>query len=94
MVLANRGYDSDPLVAELARRGVQAAIPPKRKRRHPCAYDTRCYAPCRRVERLINRRKQFRRIATRYEKLDVHFLAFIHLAASVLYSGSETVNTS
>ncbi len=84
-LIADRGYDSDPLVADLARRGTQAVIPPRRKRRYPRAYDPLRYAQRHPVERLFSRLKQFRRLATRYDKLDAHFLAFIHLAATVLW---------
>ena len=84
-LIADRGYDSDPLVAALAARGTQAVIPPRRKRRHPRAYEPARYAQRHPVERLFSRLKQFRRVATRYDKLDKHFLAFIQLAATVLW---------
>lgn len=80
-LIADRGYDSDPLVASLTTRGTQAVIQPRRKRRYPRAYDAARYA----IERLFSRLKQFRRVATRYNKLDAHFLVFIHLAATVLW---------
>lgn len=70
---------------ELTRRGIQAVIPPRRKRRHPRSYDAARYAQRHTIERLINRLKQFRRLATRYDKLDLYFLAFVHLAATVLW---------
>jgi transposase len=84
-LIADRGYDADPLVAVLAARGTQAVIPPRRKRRHPRAYDANRYAQRHPVERLFSRLKQFRRVATRYDKLDAHFLAFVLLAATVLW---------
>ena len=84
-LIADRGYDSDPLVAALAARGTHAVVPPRRKRRHPRAYDPARYAQRHPAERLFSRLKQFRRVATRYDKLDRHFLAFIHLAATVLW---------
>ena len=84
-LVADRGYDADPLVAALAARGTRAVIPPRRKRRHPREYDAARYAQRHHIERLFSRLKQFRRIATRYDKLDAHFLAFIHLAATVLW---------
>ncbi len=84
-LIADRGYDSDPLVAALAARGTVAVIPPRRKRHQPRAYDPTRYAQRHPVERLFCRLKQFRRVATRYDKLDAHFLAFIHLAATVLW---------
>ncbi|TPG66336.1 transposase, partial [Hymenobacter nivis] len=83
-LIADRGYDSDPLVAALAARGTCAVIPPRRKRLFPRAYDAVRYAQRHPIERLFSRLKQFRRVATRYDKLDAHFLAFIHLAATVL----------
>ncbi|QIL77859.1 IS5 family transposase [Hymenobacter sp. HDW8] len=67
------GYDADPLVAALAARGTCAVIPPRRKRRYPRAYDAARYAQRHPIERLFSRLKQFRRVATRYDKLDAHF---------------------
>jgi transposase len=84
-LIADRGYDSDPLVAALAARGTVSVIPPRRKRRHPRAYDPARYAQRHPIERLFCRLKQFRRVVTRYDKLDRHFPAFIHLAATVLW---------
>lgn len=84
-LIADRGYDSNPLVATLAARGTCAVIPPRRKRRHPRPYDAQRYAQRHPVERLFSRLKQFRRVATRYDKLATHFLAFVQLAATVLW---------
>lgn len=84
-LIADRGDDSDPLVAALAARGTHAVIPPRRKRHRPRAYDANRYAQRHPVERLFSRLQQFRRVATRYDKPDAHFLAFIHLAATVLW---------
>lgn len=84
-LIADRGYDSDPFVAVLAARGTHAVIPPRRKRRHPRAYDVARYAQRHPVERLFSRLKQFCRVATRYDKLEAHFLAFSQLAATVLW---------
>ena len=55
-------------------------MPPKRNRRAPWRYDRLLYRGRNEVERLFRRLKRFRRIATRYDKLDAVFLAFIHLA--------------
>jgi transposase len=48
-------------------------------------FDREVYAERNRVERLINRLKQFRRVATRYEKLAVNYLAILTLAATLLW---------
>jgi len=84
-VVADRGYDSDAFVAALTARGTCAVIPPRRKRRQMRAYDAHRYAQRHPVERLFSRLKQFRRVTTRYDKLDTHYLAFVHLAATILW---------
>jgi transposase len=68
-VVANRAYDSDPLVAARATRGIGAVLPPRRNRRHPRPYQAARYAQRQAIERLFSRLKHFRRLATRYEKL-------------------------
>ena len=80
----DKGYDSDQIRYNLQAREVLPVIPPKRNRKKPIAYDTDQYQLREKVERFFNKLKQFRRIATRYEKLRQTFLAFIHLVASWL----------
>jgi transposase len=60
-------------------------IPPKTNRKVPIACDFRAYKDRNRVERMFNRLKQFRRIATRYDKTAVSFLNFLALAAAKLW---------
>ncbi|MBG8555022.1 transposase [Hymenobacter sp. BT594] len=67
--MADRGYDSDPLVAALATHRTCTLITPRRKRLHPRAYDAVRYAQRHPVEQLTSRLKQFRRVATRYDGL-------------------------
>ena len=87
MLLADRAYDSDA-IRELAReRGAWANIPPKRNRRNPICFSPHLYRDRNHVERFFNRIKHCRRIATRYDKLAVNFLAFIKLAAIRLWLG-------
>jgi hypothetical protein len=66
-LITDRGYDSDP-----------PAVPRPSFRPGASAYNAARYAQRHPVERLFSRLKQFRRVATRYEKLDAHFLTFIH----------------
>jgi transposase len=80
-VIANKGYDSDPLVRRIQTRGAEAVIPPKRNRTEPRDYDEHWYKARNLVERFINRIKQFRRVATRYDKTVRNFLAFIQVAS-------------
>src|SRR5690242_8639963 len=71
-VCADRAYDTDALRAELATAPApkEAVIPPRANRRVPFAYDRARYRQRNRVERLVGRLKQFRAVATRYDKLD------------------------
>jgi transposase len=71
-VCADRAYDTDALRAELAAAPTpkQAVIPPRANRRVQYAYDPERYRQRNRIERLVGRLKQFRAVATRYDKLD------------------------
>jgi transposase len=81
-VVADKSYDSDAIREGLTGRDVAAAIPGRSNRSVPVEYDADLYRERNKVERLIGKLKQFRRVATRYEKLDITFLAMLHLAAA------------
>ena len=76
LMLADKGYDSDDVRAALLMKGIVPVIPPKSNRRDPIACDFRAYKDRNRVERMFNRIKQFRRIATRYDKTAISYMAF------------------
>lgn len=78
----DKAYASDHIRARLEEEGVEAVIPPKANRTKTIAYDAEQYKLREKVERFFGRLKQFRRIATRYDKLSRTFLAFIHLVAA------------
>lgn len=78
----DKGYDSDSIRAYLAAHDIVPVIPPKRNRTAALDYDADLYKLREKVERFFNHLKQFRRIATRYDKLGHTFLAFIHLVAA------------
>jgi transposase len=80
-VVLDKGYDSDHIRQQVQDRELTPVIPPKRNRKAPISYDAEHYQLREKVERFFNQLKQFRRIATRYEKLRQTFLAFIHLVA-------------
>jgi transposase len=84
-VIGDMGYDADWLRQELLLRGVLPVIPPNPVRQEPIPLDRALYRLRNRVERLVNRLKQFRAVATRYDKTAESFLAFVHLAASRLW---------
>ena len=69
------------MVDEIEAKGAQAVIPPKKNRLEQRDYDSDLYKERNLVERFMNRIKQFRRVATRYEKTARNFLAFVQLAA-------------
>ena len=80
-VIADKGYDGDDFVATIEARGAEAGIPPKKNRIFKREYDKHTYKERNLAERFINRIKQFRRVATRYEKTARNFLGFVHVAA-------------
>jgi transposase len=79
--IMDRGYDSNRIRERLLAQDIVPVIPPKSHRTELLDYDKGLYKLREKVERCFNSLKQFRRIATRYEKLSQTFLAFIHLVA-------------
>jgi transposase len=77
----DKGYDSDTIREKLEAQHIHPVIPTRKNRKGQREYNQDIYKLRNKVERLINRIKQFRRIATRYEKLATTFLAFIHMVA-------------
>ena len=65
-MLADKGYDGDDVRSALLMRNILPVIPPKANRREPISCDFKAYKDRNRIERMFNRLKQFRRIATRY----------------------------
>jgi transposase len=80
-VIGDRSYDSDDNVARVRRIRARVVIPPLRCRTHQRRYSRRLYKGRNVVERFWSKVKQCRRVATRYDKLDTSYLAFVHLAA-------------
>ncbi|GAB0056883.1 IS5 family transposase ISNGR9 [Candidatus Magnetaquicoccaceae bacterium FCR-1] len=77
LVIADKGYDANHFVETIEARGAEPVIPPRSNRLTPREYDKYWYKDRNLVERFFNRIKQFRRVATRYEKLDKCFGAMI-----------------
>jgi transposase len=84
-VVADKGYDSDELVTFIRQKRAKAVIPPRRNRLHRRRYDRAAYRDRNRIERFFCRLKQFRRIATRYDKLVERYASFVALSASVVW---------
>lgn len=83
-VIADRGYDSKALVEEVRRRGAEAVIPTQRTRKQQREVDPHLYRERNLGERFWSKAKQFRRVATRYEKKAANYLAFVKVAAMVV----------
>jgi transposase len=84
-VLADKAYDNNDLRQTIAEMKAKAVIPSTRSRKIPIPHDEAVYKDRNRIERCFNKLKHFRRFATRYDRRTVHFLAFIHLAAIMLW---------
>lgn len=84
-LIADRGYDTNAIRALLAARGAEAVIPSTTSRRAPIPYDRDAYRAPNLVERLWCRLKDWRRIATRYDKLADNYLAAALIAATILF---------
>jgi transposase len=80
----DKAYDSNAIRAKLDAKGITPVIPPKSNRLDILVYDKESYQQRNKVERLFNKIKQFRRVATRYEKLKANFLAFVIVALIVI----------
>jgi putative transposase len=84
-MLADKGYDADHLCDKIAETGTEVVVPPKRNRKVQRPYDTELYKERNRIERFFNKLKQFRRVATRYDKLLANFMGFVKLAAIAIW---------
>jgi len=84
-VIADRGYDTNEVRALIAEAGMQAVIPSRRSRKTPIPHDPTLYKARNRIERCFNKLKHFRRFATRFDRHDLHFLSFIHLASAMIW---------
>lgn len=83
--IADKGYDGNHLVDTVAATGATVVIPPRRNRKIQRSYDIELYKERNVIERFFNKLKQFRRVATRYDKLLVNFMGFVKLAAIAIW---------
>ncbi len=82
-VAMDKAYEGDETRALVEEMGAMPVVPPKENRKKPWDYDKGIYRRRNEVERLFGRLKRFRRIFTRYDKLDVVFASFVYLALIV-----------
>jgi transposase len=81
----DKGYDSDAVRRKIESKGAAPNIPPKTNRRWKNCFSPVLYRNRNAIERMFGRLKDFRRIATRYDRLAQNYLAAVCLAATVCY---------
>jgi transposase len=86
-VIADKGYESDKVLAFIRSQGAVAVIPPKSNRKSPWEHDRELYKQRNLIERAFNKLKHWRRIATRYDRRSLFFLSALHLAAAIIWGG-------
>ena len=84
-LIADRGYDSNAIRTAVQAQGAEVVIPSTRSRTTPLPYNRATYRACNLVERLWCRLKDWRRVATRYDKLARNYMAGVYLAAIITY---------
>ena len=84
-LLGDRGYDADWFRDALEAKGITPCIPGRKSRTVPVRYDKRRYKSRNRIEIMFGRLKDWRRVATRYDRCPTVFLSAIALAATVLF---------
>ncbi len=84
-LIGDKGYDSDEYRAALKAKGIAACIPPRKGRNNPQDYYKTFYKQRHKVENAFNKLKDWRRIATRYERCADLFFAAITIAAIVIW---------
>lgn len=84
-LIADKAYHSNAFREQIADAGMKPVIPSNRTRKIIIPHDRDLYRARNRIERCFNKLKHFRRFATRFDRLDACFLAFIHLAAAMIW---------
>ena len=85
-VIADKGYDSQKILDLIEKQEAIPVIPPRKNRKEQREYDRELYKRRNVIERAINKLKDYRRIATRYDRKAIYYLSFLHLAAAVTWS--------
>ena len=85
MVIADKAYDANDFIQMIQGMGAMVVIPVRSNRNQQREYDHHWYKDRNLVERFFNKIKQFRRIATRYEKLDRNFMSMLNLVCTIIW---------
>lgn len=85
VLIADKGYDSDWFRQALTSLGIEPCIPGRSGRKKPVEYDKQVYRQRNLIERMFGRLKDWRRIATRYDRCAHTFMSAITIAATVIF---------
>ena len=85
-IIADRGYESNQILTFIQGQGAETVIPPKSNRKDPWEYDRQLYRTRNLIERAFNKLKQWRRLATRYDRKSLYFLSAWYLVAAIIWS--------
>jgi transposase len=89
-LIADRGYDSNWFSEALAKRGCESCIPSTKSRKIPLPYDKALYKQRHKIENMFAKLKDWRRIATRYDRCAHTFFSSICIAAAVAFYLNES----
>ena len=84
-VIADRSYDAEDFLQKIAEKGAVAVIPPRRNRKEQREYDRHLYKERHLIECFFNKIKHYRRIFSRFEKLDRRLLGFLCFAGTLVW---------
>jgi transposase len=84
-LIADRGYDTDALLEAAAAKGVEAVIPPKRRRLVQRTYDEHLYRERHLIECFIGKIKHYRRVFSRFDKLSKNYLGFLSFVSALVW---------
>ena len=84
-LIADKGYDSDPLIESVTAKGIAAVIPPKKNRLVQREYDRHLYRERHLIECFIGKIKQYRRVFSRFEKLSKNYLGFLSFVSALIW---------
>ena len=84
--IADKGYESNGILASIQDQGAEAVIPPKSNRKNPWEWDRQLYRTRNLVERALNKLKQWRRLATRYDRRSLYLPSAWYLVAAIIWS--------
>lgn len=85
VLIADKGYDSDPLIESVTAKGLIAVIPPKKNRLVQREYDRHLYRERHLIECFINKIKHYRRVFSRFEKLSKNYMGFLHFVSALIW---------